>query len=158
MTQDDVAQATSDCEAQRAEVDRLREQYNQLAAQANGLSGTAVWPVLCELGGIGRRLAVARDELAACQAAQSQDTGTSDDPLPHATEITLRTVAGCDGAATGSQMASLWDFANASAPLETVPVQSDAVAFRNAVPARGGITVATVGDPNVVGLDFRSGP
>jgi hypothetical protein len=151
--------ATPDCSAQSAAVETLKQQFNALAEKANSATGQGVWPVLCELGEVARQLAQARQALAAClESAAASPTPTPAGTTAPLVTGTLLTVAGCSGAAPGAQEATLWDLTDPTAGSETVPIANGQFGFSHQLAAQAAITVATTGEPEVTGLDFRSLP
>ena len=155
----DTPPATTDCSAQAARVEELRQHFNALAEQANAATGQAVWPVLCELGDAALRLAQARQVLASCiESAAAPQTPTSEGTADPLVTGTLLTVAACPGATTGSQQATLWDLTDPTAGSQTVAVIDGQFGFNRELAAQAAVTVATIGEADLTGLDFRSVP
>jgi hypothetical protein len=153
----DTPPATTDCSDQSAAVEALKQRFNALAVQANATTGQAVWPVLCELGEVERLLTQARKALASCvESAAASPTPTSTGVTGPLVTGTLLTLAGCSGAPPGSQQATLWDLTDPTAGSQTVAIIDGQFGFDRELAAQAAITVATVGETDVTGLDFRS--
>ena len=135
------------CQPLQAQVTGLSGQYTSLVAQSKGLTGQAGWAALAQLGSLREQVAAAQAELAQCVATHSAAvTGT----------VVVIDVSGA--AAPGAQAVTLWDITGGvTAAHDVAPVQAGAFGLQGPVPAQAALTVQTTGQPDITGVDFRSG-
>lgn len=137
-----------ECQTLADQVASLEQQYSSLAGEVSGAVGQGAWSGLARLGALRLQLTSARAALAACIKA-------------HSAALTANVVVmdASGGSPSGPQVAALWDLTGSPPSLaETSQVQAGAFGFQGPVPARAAITIALSGDPQVTGMDFRSGP
>ncbi len=134
------------CQVLADETAALEVQEQQLRAQLPTLSGAAAWAALAELGQIRLDLGRKRADLDDCIRQNSA-----------ALQAALVVIDVGPGGAPAARVASLWEISPAgSAQREAATVSADAFSFAGPLPATLGLTVATAGDPTILGPDFRS--
>ena len=134
------------CQALADDVAALEVQEQQLRAQIPTLSGAPAWAALAELGQIRLDLGRTRADLDQCIRQNSA-----------ALQATLVIIDLGPGGAPAARVATLWEITPAGATQrEASTVSADAFSFAGPLPATLGLTVATAGDPTILGPDFRS--
>jgi hypothetical protein len=108
--------------------------------------GSRPWVGLAQLGSLRAQIVALQAQLAECVKTHTAAlTGT----------VVVMDASGAAGPLP-AQNVTLWDLA-ASASKEVAGVQAGSFGFTGPVPAQPALTVQSSGDPNLTGLDFRSG-
>jgi hypothetical protein len=150
-----VSPVPTECQAQDDAVATLTKQYNDLVDQANSLSGDAVWPVLAQLGALSLQLAAAKAELAHCIDIHTKPQTTGDFAE---IAVTVHTIGAATGSPAGPQQATVWAVTDSGAESVLVAqVENGAFGVNQVFPPRTAISVATTGNADLSGPDFRSG-
>jgi hypothetical protein len=135
----------------------LKASYNGGAEQANAVTGAPVWPLLAQLADLRSQLGAAESEFQTCISnVESGATGTYDfAPIRGEAVVIDARIA---PTALGTQIATLWEFADAGALQKDRSTVSEAgFVFNTPVSGTSAVTVGTnEGGPDPV-LFFRSG-
>lgn len=135
------------CQPLADAVTALEAQEQQLRAQIPSLIGAAAWAALAQLGQIRLQLDQGRAALNECIRQNSA-----------ALQATVVVIDLGPAGATPARVANLWEITPAAtSQRETSSVNGDAFSFDGPLPTTFGLTVATTGDPTILGPDFRSG-
>jgi len=134
------------CQPIADQITVLEAQEQQLRAQLPNLVGEAAWAALANLGQLRQQLDQAHAALDECIRANSA-----------ALQATVAVIDVGPAGAAPARIASLWEITPAGpTQRETATVNGGAFAFTGPLPAAFGLTVATTGDPTILGPDFRS--
>jgi hypothetical protein len=134
------------CQPIAAEIADLKDQDAQLRAQLSTLTGAQAWAVMAQIA-IGRdTLKEKQAELDACVVAH---TATLQG------ELVVIDVG--PPPAAPSRIVRILNMTGATSQVATCAVQSDTTfSFAGQLPATVAFTVNTTGDPDIVGVDFRT--
>jgi hypothetical protein len=135
------------CQGLASDVAALEAADQALRAQLTNLTGAAAWATLAQLGQGRLALERKRTELQTC--------------IRHNTAAFQANLIVMDlappPAASPNRIAHLWEIAPVGPTRrETSTVQANAFSFTGPLPNQLGISIATTGDPDILGPDFRS--
>jgi len=135
------------CQPIANDVTALETNDAQLVASLKTLTGAAAWTVLAQLADGRQQLVAKRAQLDACVLANSAAL--------QANVVTID--LGASPPTSQSRSVQMWDM-TAPVPVlrESAAVVGDSIAIKGPLPASFGLTVITIGDPDVLGPDFRS--